>query len=109
MGPRRRLEEMERRRRRGREEPRLEGSSPEMRPGKMMSSVREARLEMEGWRVPPRPGESVRPVPRVRTETRRRLMLLSSGEQVMPEKLMQGSEEKSQEEKKVEPGRSKRF
>lgn len=108
MGPRRRLEEMERRRRRGREEPRLEGSSPEMRPGKMMSSVRELRLEMEGWRVPPRPGESVRPVPRVRTETRRRLML-SSGEQVMPEKLMQGSEEKSQEEKKVEPGRSKRF
>lgn len=104
-----RLEEMETRRRRERLRKKSGGIWPVIRPGKMTSSVKEVRLEIEEGRMPPRPGESVRPVPRVRTETLRRFVFSSSREQVMPEKVEQGSERKFQEEKKVEPGRSKRL
>lgn len=72
------------------------------RPGNRMSWVKEVKLAMEGEREPASPGESERPVPSVRVETRERV-------QVTPVKEKQGSGTvKSQEEKKSEPGMSVR-
>lgn len=72
-------------------------------PGWRMSWVNSVRLEREGERKPASPGVLERPVPSVRMVTRLR-------EQVMPEKVEQGSGEvKSQVEKKFEPGMSVRL
>lgn len=76
------------------------GMGPVTSPGKRTSWVNSARSEMEGESEPARPDEPERPVPRVRVETR-------LSEQVMPEKVEQGSGAvRFQVEKKLLPGMS---
>lgn len=82
IGPVRRLLVKERMRRLVRD-PIEGGIGPVTMPEKRMSWVKEVRLEREGERVPARPGELERPVPRVRVVTREL-------EQVTPEKEEQG-------------------
>eukprot|EP00268_Persea_americana_P008423 TRINITY_DN13255_c1_g1_i5.p1 TRINITY_DN13255_c1_g1~~TRINITY_DN13255_c1_g1_i5.p1 ORF type:complete len:130 (-),score=22.88 TRINITY_DN13255_c1_g1_i5:364-753(-) len=84
---------------------------PDIWPGWTTSWARPVRLAMAGESDPPRPGESARPVPRVREETRRRAGDVGSGSgaQKTPANEAQGSEEEmSQVERKSEPGRSVR-
>lgn len=71
------------------------GIGPVTMPANRMSCVSSVRSAMAGESVPARPGESERPVPRVRMVTR------EEEEQVTPAKEEQGSAaaEKSQEEK----------
>lgn len=73
---------------------------PVTRPGERTSWVNSVRFEMEGESEPARPCEPERPVPRVRVVTR-------LSEQVMPEKVEQGSgEARFHVEKKLLPGMS---
>ncbi|GAB2231639.1 hypothetical protein Droror1_Dr00010649 [Drosera rotundifolia] len=105
MGPVRRLWERERTRRLERRES-WGGMGPVTKPGNRISCVSSVRFESAGDRVPARPGESERPVPSVRVETRSLDGEGVEGEQTMPAKEEQGSDEKSQVVKKRVPGRS---
>lgn len=69
-----------------------------IRPGTTESSVREESLPMAGSSRPIRPGDPARGSPKLRAITR-------SDSQYTPAKL-QGSEVKSHEAKKLEPGMS---
>lgn len=61
--------------------------------------MREESLPNAGWSLPIRPGEPARVSPRLRETT-------LSDRQSTPVKLVQGSDVKSQVEKKVEPWKS---
>lgn len=115
MGPDRRFPLKERRRSESRRAPpSASGMGPETRPGERTSWVRSVRLAREGGSVPARPGDPAEPAdPRVRDVTRR-VASSSAGEQTTPAKEEQASEaadgeSKRHEEKKPEPGRSRRL